>query len=147
MRISKRRWAGIQEGDMTPMIDMTFQLIAFFMVLINFSQSEQHDRIVLPTASLAKPPDAPLETPITLHVLQSGRVIIGGQDVDLLGLKPHLVSEANVLTLRGKTPADATIVVRAHKHAPTGRVQDVIRTCQENRFDRFILRVKEEVGN
>jgi len=27
------------EPDMTPMIDMTFQLIAFFMVLINFSQS------------------------------------------------------------------------------------------------------------
>ena len=27
------------EGDLTPMIDMAFQLIAFFMVLINFTQS------------------------------------------------------------------------------------------------------------
>ena len=132
---------------MTPMIDMTFQLIAFFMVLINFSQSEQNDKILLPSAVLAKPPDAPVETPITLHVTREGHVIIGGQEVDLVGLKPHLVNEANVLALRDRTPADATIIIRAHRDAQTGRVQDVIRVCQEQRFDRFVLRVKELIGN
>ena len=29
---------------MTPMIDMTFQLIAFFMFVVNFSEAEQDDR-------------------------------------------------------------------------------------------------------
>ena len=62
MRV-RRRGEGIQEGDLTPMIDMTFQLIAFFMVLINFNQSEQNEKIQLPESTLAKPPDAPLETP------------------------------------------------------------------------------------
>ena len=33
MRIKKPK-SEILEGDLTPMIDMTFQLIAFFMVLI-----------------------------------------------------------------------------------------------------------------
>jgi biopolymer transport protein ExbD len=145
MRI-KKGGHRIYEGEMTPMIDMTFQLIAFFMVLINFSQTEQHERILLPSAALAKPPDSPIETPITLHVTRTGSVIIGIQEVELLGLPPHLANETSALTLRNRTPADATIIVRAHKDVATGRVQDVIRVCQENRFERFILRVKEEVG-
>ena len=44
---------------MTPMIDMTFNLIAFFMLLINFSQSEQNDRVILPVSELAKPAEVP----------------------------------------------------------------------------------------
>ena len=36
----KGRGADMVELDYTPMIDMTFQLIAFFMILINFSDAE-----------------------------------------------------------------------------------------------------------
>src|SRR5690606_9566614 len=106
------------------------------------SQSEQNDKILLPSAALAKPPDAPIESPITLHVTQEGRVIIGAQEVDLLGLRPHLVNEANVLAMRDRSPSDATIIIRAHRDAQAGRVQDVIRVCQEQNFDQFVLRVK-----
>ncbi len=45
----------VVEGDLTPMIDMTFQLIAFFMVLVNFGQTESHDLVVLPSSVLVKP--------------------------------------------------------------------------------------------
>ena len=61
MRLHKREGMPSAEADMTPMIDMTFQLIAFFMVLINFSDAETNERIRLPASQLAKPPDAPLE--------------------------------------------------------------------------------------
>jgi len=44
------------EADMTPMIDMTFQLIAFFMVLINFAEDNMDDRVKLPSSELAKVP-------------------------------------------------------------------------------------------
>ena len=37
MRLQRKHDYAISEGDMTPMIDMTFQLIAFFMVLLNFA--------------------------------------------------------------------------------------------------------------
>ena len=36
MRIQRPK-AGVDEGDMTPMIDIVFQLIAFFMVLVNLA--------------------------------------------------------------------------------------------------------------
>ena len=42
------------EGDMTSMIDMTFQLIAFFMILINFADAEANQDIKLPASQLAE---------------------------------------------------------------------------------------------
>ena len=137
----------IVEGDLTPMIDMTFQLIAFFMVLINFTQSEQNERIQLPDSELAKPPDAPLKFPITLHLTKDGTVIIGGQDVSIAGLSPYLSREAEVLRIRGESTASATVIIRGHKEAKTGKVQDLIRVCQSNSFEKFALRAKEDVGN
>ncbi len=142
MRVKRENYR-VQEGDLTPMIDMTFQLIAFFMVLVNFTQSEQVEGIYLPTATLAKPPDGPIESPITLHVARTGRLTIYDQNVDLEGLTPHLINEANSLVARKKSPSNATIIIRADRNVPAGKVQDVIRVCQENQFDRFILRVKE----
>jgi len=146
MRIKKPA-SGIVEGDLTPMIDMTFQLIAFFMVLINFTQSEQNAKIQLPDSVLAKPPDAPLEFPITLQLTKDGTVIIGGREVSIEGLGPYLVAEAEVLRVRGKSTASATVIIRAHKEAETGKVQDLIRICQKNGFEKFALRAKEDVGN
>lgn len=146
MRI-KKPGAGIQEGDMTPMIDMTFQLIAFFMVLINFAQGEQNARIVLPDSELAKPPEAPLDFPITLHLTKEGTVIIGGEEISISGLAPYLVREANVLQIQGKPLSDATIIIRGHREAQTGRVQELIQKCQAERFEKFALRAKEDVGN
>ena len=67
MRIAKKHDSSVLEGDLTPMIDMTFQLIAFFMVLINFTQSESNDKVQLPDSELAKPPETVLELSL-IHI-------------------------------------------------------------------------------
>jgi len=132
---------------MTPMIDMTFQLIAFFMILINFDASEQDERIQLPASTLAKPPEAPLETPITLQLTRQGEVIAGGQlYAEAAALRPLLNNERNVLRLKNRSEKDATIVIRADRNTPTGKVQDLIKLCQEMGFEKFTLRAKENVG-
>ena len=79
MRVKSKK-VDLAEGDLTPMIDMTFQLIAFFMVLINFTQTESNDKVKLPSSQLVKPPDAPLEFPIILHVAQDGLIYLGGDE-------------------------------------------------------------------
>jgi len=145
MKLSKVK-SEITELDMTPMIDMTFQLIAFFMMLLNFAEGDQNQRIKLPTSELAKPAAMPLESPITLHVTQEDTVIIAGQEVSVEGLKPFLDREASVLTMRGKSPSAATIIVRGDMDAKTITVQDVIKTCQMSKFEKFVLRAKEERG-
>jgi biopolymer transport protein ExbD len=143
MRIKKAHTA-IVEGDLTPMIDMTFQLIAFFMVLINFTETEQDERVKLPASELAKPGPV-LESPIYLNMTRSGDVIYGGQLVPLNGLRPYLLNEVAELDKKNKSPADATIIIRAHADAATGMVQQLIQVCQEARFEKFALRAKEEL--
>jgi biopolymer transport protein ExbD len=135
------------ELDYTPMIDMTFQLIAFFMILINFSDAEQDERVQLPASILAKPPQAPFEEPITIQLLRNGEVVLAGQPYpSVASVKPLLNNEKYVLDSKGKSAADATIIIRAHKDAKTGLVQEVIKVCQEVGFEKFTLRAKSEQG-
>jgi biopolymer transport protein ExbD len=148
MRLNKKKDLGVLEGDLTPMIDMTFQLIAFFMVLINFSQAEQDDRVQLPESELAKPAEGPLDYPITLHLMKTGEeVVMGGQVIPVGSLSVYLEKEKSVIRDEGLPQSDATIVIRAHKDAPTGMVQELIAECQKNGFEKFALRAKEDVGN
>ena len=140
----KRPSSNRPSGDMTPMIDMTFQLIAFFMVLINFTEADQNERIKLPTSELVKPPDAPLETPIFLHVTAEGTVIIGGLETTIEGVKSNLIVEANILKRKKSSPADATVIIRGDANVPAGRVQQLVQICQEAEFENFALRAEEK---
>jgi biopolymer transport protein ExbD len=140
----KSKKVDLAEGDLTPMIDMVFQLIAFFMVLINFAQTESNDRVKLPSSQLVKPPEVPLEFPIILHVAQDGEIILGGDDYTAETLSIGLRKELAVIKAEGKTVADANVVIRAHKDTSAGDVQEVIRVAQDQKLENFALRVKED---
>ena len=136
------------ELDMTPMIDMTFQLIAFFMILINFEAADQDARVVLPSSALAKPPEAPFETPITIQMTRTGQTILGAETfADRKALIPKLKNEKFVMESQNKSAANATIIIRAHRLCQTGDVQDLIKVCQEVGYEKFTLRASEDVGN
>jgi biopolymer transport protein ExbD len=143
MRVKAKK-VDLAEGDLTPMIDMTFQLIAFFMVLINFAQTESNDRVKLPSSQLVKPPEVALEFPIILHIAQDGEIILGGDDYTAETLRIGLQRELAVIRAEGKTVDDANVVIRAHKDAAAGDVQEVIRVAQEQKLINFALRVKED---
>jgi|LakMenEpi03Aug12_release.lakeMendotaPanAssembly.Ray.scaffolds.fasta_scaffold00132_25 biopolymer transport protein ExbD len=144
MKIKSQNDSVKAEADLTPMIDMVFQLLAFFMVLINFSQSDQNDRIKLPDSQLAKPVEEKLDFPIVLNLTLEGTVILGGDEIAIEGLRPFLNREIEVLKLQKKTAADANIIIRGHQDVAGGRVQDLIERCQSLGLERFALRVKED---
>lgn len=146
MRFPAYKTSKPSEGDMTPMIDMTFQLIAFFMIAMNFSQAEQDERVMLPASALAKPPDRPLENPVVVNVTRDGKIIYGGQELPTMNrLRPYLVNERMVLEGRKQSIDDATVIIRADRYAQAGFVQKLIQLCQEERFQKFSLRAQEEV--
>jgi biopolymer transport protein ExbD len=135
------------EIDYTPMIDMTFQLIAFFMILINFAEGEQDQRVLLPASALAKPPEAAAETPITIQMVRDGTIIMSGNLLpDANAMRPFLNNEKYVLENKGESIKDANVIIRAHKGAKTGLVQQIIKVCQEIGFEKFSLRAKSEQG-
>jgi len=144
MRYEPKRGAPVAQGDMTPMIDMTFQLIAFFMVLISFTDEQQDQQIHLPSSELAKPPDSPPENPVTLQMTKKGDVLFLGQEVSVEGLKPLLRREYAVFNAKKAGSAkQATVVIRADRETKTGCVQEVIKACQETGFEKFALRAKQ----
>lgn len=146
MRVAKNLGSTkVTEIDMTPMIDMTFQLVAFFMVVLNFSDVDQSERVKLPPSELAKPADAPLVMPITLQLMRQGTVLMGFDEVAVPSLRPLLMRERQLLEATPKTNfRDATIVIRADRDARTGEVQELMRICQEVGFEKFALRARQE---
>ena len=145
MRISSRGPHGVEEGDLTPMIDMTFQLIAFFMLVINFSDVEQDQRVTLPASELARPPEAPYDQPLTIHLTKDDRFIYAGREVrQLVQLRSALLQETQIILRHTtKSLADVTVIIRADEDAKTGLVQQVIQACQALEFERFALRGKQ----
>lgn len=149
MRIGSRRYQGIVEGDLTPMIDMTFLLIAFFMLVINFSEAEQDQRVTLPESQLAIPPEQPYEDELTIHLTAGGRYAFGGRDLASIDeLRSALLLEKQLIERReDKQLADVTVIIRADQDAYTGWVQEVMQAAQELEFEVFALRGKQGTGN
>jgi len=148
MKYSSKEFGNPPEVDWTPMIDMTFQLIAFFMFTLSFSDADINERIRLPNSELAKPPDQKAEKPLTLQLTKEGIVLYGGQEVPLEGMSRNLENEAEYL-IRQHTDdpgvvAGATIILRADAEAQGGQVRRLIKICQDAGFENFVLRAKEE---
>jgi biopolymer transport protein ExbD len=132
------------EADMTPMIDMTFQLIAFFMILLNFAEGDQDQRIKLPSSELAKPPDTAHDAPLILQLTEKGEVLYAGDPVPLSDMTSHLRREAEILKRQQKSVADTSVIIRADRGTKTGLVQELIKKCQEQKFEKFSLRARQE---
>ncbi|NQU24665.1 MAG: biopolymer transporter ExbD [Candidatus Nealsonbacteria bacterium] len=146
MRLKERR-KGLAEAkpEMTPMIDMTFQLIAFFMVIVNFSEAESNEAIKLPSSQLAKPPEGEIESLVVLQLTKKKNptVFFGGRELQIGQLKSQLWLKRRNIEAGGKAVRDATVVIRADRYAKTAVVQEVIKICQEVEFVKFALRAKQ----
>jgi biopolymer transport protein ExbD len=129
--------------DMTPMIDVTFQLIAFFMFVLNFSEIDTDQKINLPASELARPPESPYAQPLTVQMTKDETILFGGDEIGPEALQSALMREAAIIkAYPNKKLSDVTVVVRADREAKTGKVQEVIQMCQKAGFDMFALRGK-----
>ena len=143
---------GAIEVDMTPMIDIVFQLIAFFMVITNFEQTQADERVKLPRDALAKPPEVKPNDSLTLNIgyirnMQGKRedeepwlFNFGGEDqVRPLQSQELLDREARLYQGKEIDPKSVTIKIRADAEVPTGIVQQLIELCQDSGFEKFAM--------
>lgn len=143
MRIARPSVPKSAEMDMTPMIDVTFQLIAFFMFVLNFSEIDTDQQINLPASELARPPQTPYAQPLTVQMTKTNTILFAGDEMSPEALQSALMREAEIIkAYPNKKLSDVTVVVRADRFAKTGKVQEVIQMCQKAGFDMFALRGK-----
>ena len=67
--------------DMTPMIDMVFLLLIFFLVATTFHQEEREMQIALPFASASAPISTMLRE-LIVNVGSDGAIIVGGKSIE-----------------------------------------------------------------
>jgi len=144
----KRKQEKLLEGDLTPMIDMAFQLIAFFVLLINFSKIEKTEEINLPDSTIVQPPDAPPEYDFILNLREDGTVFLRSLqvcDIDSLDqLEPRLQQEISAAARLRVAKNQIQVVIRGDVSARTGDIQRLMNKCKEFQLEVFNLRVRNK---
>ncbi len=141
-----RRRSAPEKADLTPMIDMTFQLIAFFMILLNFTEVDRSEDIELPLSELAKPPREAAQYEMVLNLLPTGEVTYASRHFERASLlKGQFERKIRDARRDNLEPSDIRIVIRAHEDTATGRVQELMAECEKASLSNFALRVKERV--
>jgi biopolymer transport protein ExbD len=141
------------EPNLTPLLDIVFQLITFFMLVINFASDNYDQRIKLPDAGSARPVEDTqrvLEDRLVLNIDKSGNLLIGNEiqpineatktikhQADLVKLNLR-VTKAKIDVATAGLPT--TIILRADKDASFSSVLDMIKACQNQGFRKFALR-------
>lgn len=147
----------VPEIDMTPMIDIVFQLITFFMVINNFDQNEADERVSLPRDQLAKPPAVQRKDAFVMNFgfernkdgsLASAvpYLFFGDERLTLEQVRPRLRQESQFYGAIGTKLEDVTVEIRADAQIQSGMIQELIQMCQEQgiEFQRFALKATQQ---
>ncbi len=108
--------------DLTPVIDIVFLLLIFFLVATTFHESEREMQIALPQASASGPISAAMRE-IVINVDAEGGVIVGGRamaDEDLAAMIRSAV---------GVNP-DQKVSVRGDRTTAYANIARVLDVCK-----------------
>lgn len=109
--------------QMTPMIDMTFLLLIFFMVTTRMSKEKVKMDVKLPTASAAVMPDD-LSNRDIINIDGAGAFYIANEQVTREALAAYLKE-------RFKNAPPLRIYLRADKGTPSKTIRDFMKMASE----------------
>ncbi len=151
---------GSSEGkpNLTPILDMVFQLITFFVLVINFKAASLDMNLKLPVVGSARPVNTKGQTSLLILNVgwhkesQSWELLVYGRPQPI---PQYIAREAHVELMAARMTADdlaagkelpTTVVVRADRATPFRFLNRVFQECQKNGFRRFALKAmnKEE---
>lgn len=123
--------------ELTPLIDVVFQLLVFFMIATSFREPESALGVELPAAASSS--ERPLE-PLVIDVLRDGRVRIGARE-----LAPEQLGSELAGALRAARPdARAPVTLRGDRLARHEDIVRVLDACRAAGVARFALGTRAE---
>jgi biopolymer transport protein ExbD len=143
------------EPNLVPMLDMVFQLITFFMLVINFKGAQIDMNLKLPVIGSARPVDTKGQRDLLiLNINSDGELTVYGRPRDI---DSYIAGEAqaSLLVARQRNPdiesgddLPTTVVIRADRSTPFHLLNRVIQACQKYGFRSFSLKAmrQEEDG-
>jgi len=132
--VSKKKRIGIKI-DMTPMVDVAFLLLIFFMTTTSFKPPEQVS-VKLPGSKSEI--HVPETKTIILTVNKAGETYISNEDLSKTNLVAKEDLEAAINTWRARNPA-AVVVLKGDKEGKYGDMADVMNALAATKTLRFNL--------
>lgn len=140
--------SGSAEPNLTPILDMVFQLITFFMLVINFKTAAMDLDLKLPVVGSARPVDTQgQEDLLILNINSQGQLRVYGQQIP--NVESYIASEAQASALVARRtdtqfkPGDdlpSTVVIRADQGTPFSMLNHIVQICQNNGYRKFALK-------
>jgi biopolymer transport protein ExbD len=132
MRFSKKENDNI-EVNITPLIDVVFLLLIFFMVSTTFIYSNSI-KVNLPAA---KGDQSSVHQNIRVVVTQAGIISIDGKNYADKDVEKALTE------IKKKKP-ESTVIIEADKNVNYGKVVFVMDSSRKAGFEKFAIAVEEE---
>jgi biopolymer transport protein ExbD len=125
--------------NLTPMVDVLFLLIIFFMVGTKFADMERQFDVELPEAAEAAPLTNPPQE-IIVNVYADGRLVVDQEEIKLPALRDKL-TEAHAKY------ADQAVLIRGDRDTPYKQIVQVLSACQQAQIRNKSLSVRLETGS
>lgn len=109
--------------ELTPMIDMVFLLLIFFLVATTFRQEEREMQIALPFAASAAPISSILQD-LIINIDHEGKIVLGGRTLNADELRTVVISAVE------KNP-EQKITVRGDRGTAYANIVTVLDICKE----------------
>lgn len=137
MPVRIKKGQALNTINMTPVIDMVFLLLIFFLVASRFAEVDRHLAVVLPSASEAKPLVAS-PTELFVNVDQIGSYFVDGRSVDSQEL------EAVLRQAVANNPATQNVIIRADKRVVFDAVVVVMNLCNRTGVHSYSVTTANE---
>ncbi|MCA9055253.1 MAG: biopolymer transporter ExbD [Planctomycetaceae bacterium] len=132
MRIPQRRRERGLRFDITPLIDIVFNLVIFFLVATHFVSTEAREAVALPEASQTdERPPAPRHLIIT--VLPEGTLIVKGQPVSVEEVSDMIAADSAAGT------EDYEVQIRGDRAAQFDAIEPLLIACARHGVTRVVV--------
>jgi len=139
MAVEINKGQALSTLSLTPLIDIVFLLLIFFLVATRFAEEECEMDVVLPDASEAQ---ALTSTPqeMFVNIDDKGAYYVTGKVVELPELE-KILKAAYV-----NNPGRASVVIRADRRVPLQYAVDVMNACNKTGIRDYRLTTKKSGG-
>lgn len=138
MRIpAQQNHSGLQV-NITPLIDVVFLLIIFFLVASHFIRSETREPIELPTATQGQDEEVQSRRRLVLTVNSTGQLFVVGESVT--------TEEVRSMIMAGRAEHGSAfeLRIRGDKQAAFGAVRPIIKWCADSGITKLKFAVADD---
>lgn len=126
MRLPSRGRGGGLKFNITPMIDVVFNLIIFFLAASHLARSEVVEQVDLPEAGTSQPEQSELQRRLILTITPDEKIHVSGNEYKLPQIEQLIVAERGEDAAKGR---DFEVRIRTDRRVPYRTIEPLLLAC------------------